>query len=265
MHLASPAATLWCPSPPSVHLYLTFIFLSVLPSIHPPISAPQGPSFEALCPGSSSTTNTVWRRVIWSLWRGICISLATICYHFPACVCGMYSLWSSLKFLRSVCRTSAAEGRRGRGARGRACDRTTSSASVHWFSFTFLPVTCHLTLCCHLKENKRIRFSSPVCSLMLFWTADSPHPHIFSFFLLILCSSQIFNPVTSFLHFFSGAFWEPVTRLSQCLFCGLLHWMHWEFVKQWTHQLWTCLSWVYAWGTERYYETVQAGASWLAC
>lgn len=93
---------------------------------------------------------------------------------FPACVCGMYSLWRSLKFLRSVRRTTAAEGRgRGRGTRGRACDRTTSSASVHWFSLTFLPVTCHLTLCCHLKENKRckvkrIHFSSPVCSLMLF-------------------------------------------------------------------------------------------------
>lgn len=219
MHLASPAATLWCPGPPSVHLYLTFIFLSVLPSIHPPISAPQGPSFEALCPRSSSTTNTVWRRVIWSLWTGICISLATICYHFPACVCGMYSLWSSLKFLRSVRRTTAAEGRgRGRGTRGRACDRTTSSASVHWFPLTVLPVTCHLTLCCHLKENKcckvkRIHFSSPVCSLKLFWFSTSSH------FLLFSLNLVIFNLVT----FISSlcASWEPLTRLSQCLFCGL--------------------------------------------
>lgn len=36
------------------------------------------------------------------LWTGYCTSLMTICYLFPVFMCGMHSLWSSVKFLRSA-------------------------------------------------------------------------------------------------------------------------------------------------------------------
>lgn len=57
MHLASPAATVWCSRPPPVHLYPTFISVSVFPSIHLCGSSGGRGGFESLsvlpCEGES--------------------------------------------------------------------------------------------------------------------------------------------------------------------------------------------------------------------
>lgn len=144
MHLASPAAALWCSCPPSVRPYLTFILLSVLPSFPPSIHLFSSSGGEALrlavrsplpptmlCEGESYEV----------FERDSALHWGVACYLFP--VRGLRSLRSSLKVLRSARRhrCTTDDGRQRRGSTlGRTCDKTPCAPHVHSFSFEILPV-----------------------------------------------------------------------------------------------------------------------------
>lgn len=138
---------------PSIHLFQLLGGRALRLFVHAPLPPP------VLCGGESYGV----------FERESAFHSALYVITFPP-VCGMYSLWSSLKFLRSVRRTAAAEGRRGRGTRGRAVTEP--------LVFIYIPPS-HVSP--DTLPSKRCTVFISISSRMLFQTADSPRLlHTFS-------------------------------------------------------------------------------------
>lgn len=188
MHLASPAATVWCSCPPSVCLYPTFISLSVLPSIHL-FNSSGGELWGSL----SALHFHRWSGVKENHMAPLNRILGAVCYLFPVCARETYSLQSSLKFLRSAirCRCSTLMSDEGRGTLGRSCDKTPSSPlHVHSFLFKFSLLTSSLHWCIVAvwMKMKHCKMKSSFSSWS--WTLKSVSGFCFITILFAMSSSH---------------------------------------------------------------------------
>lgn len=156
MHLASPAATVWCSCPPSVCLYPTFISISVLPSIYL-FSSSGGELW-----GFYSIGDPVWRRIIWRLWILHCSG----CYMLSiSCVC----VWPRNAFpleltkiptLRHKVSVNHTDERQRKKDPWEKSDKTLLSLTCPLIFIHIPPSSPHLLsllmLCCCLKGNETL-------------------------------------------------------------------------------------------------------------